>query len=72
MVLFARAPQDYGYAEYYVENLFFIPPELGGGLMIADWQMFMFGLEVFDNAYLLGGNLEPVDRSKHEMVKNLS
>lgn len=55
------------HSDYHVENLFFTPPESGTGLVVADWQLLMFGRGVFDIAYLLGGNLDPKDRVEKEM-----
>jgi len=60
-------PRTMVHSDYHVENLFFIPAEAGNRLVIADWQLFMFGRGVFDVAYLLGGNLDPKIRAEKEM-----
>lgn len=60
-------PRTMVHSDYQVENLFFTPPESGTGLVVADWQLLMFGRGVFDVAYLLGGNLDPKVRAEEEM-----
>jgi thiamine kinase-like enzyme len=55
------------HSDYHVENLFFTPSESGTGLVVADWQLLMFGRGVFDVAYFLGGNLGSKDRAENEM-----
>jgi aminoglycoside/choline kinase family phosphotransferase len=55
------------HSDYHVENLFFTPVGSGTGLVVADWQLLMFGRGVFDVAYLLGGNLDPQVRAEKEM-----
>ena len=55
------------HADYHIENLFFIPSESGDRLVVADWQMMMFGRGTLDVGFLLGGNLDPQERFVKEM-----
>ena len=62
-----KPPLTLVHADYHIENLFFMPPESSDRLVVADWQMIMFGRGVFDVAYLLGGNLDPAERFENEL-----
>jgi aminoglycoside/choline kinase family phosphotransferase len=64
--LYQEAPRTVVHNDYQADNLFF--PGAGGvpALTVVDWQVATRGRGVLDIAWLLGGNLDPADRRKHE------
>ena len=62
-----QPPWTVVHADYHIENLFFMPAGSAERLLVADWQMMMFGRAAFDVGLLLGGNLDPQVRAQQEM-----
>ncbi len=65
--LYREPPCTLIHNDYQADNLFFAGADPTLPFAVADWQLTTRGRAVLDVAWLLGGNLDSVDRRDHEL-----